>query len=231
MNTEVIRRKTMKRFSIALFAILFCASVAQATTITYYLVTEFSGGTPPAGMMPPAWLTATFTDSAAGEVTLTMTATNLVGNEKVTEWSFNFDPQADPTKLTPALIDGTAPTPDNIRLGINVDKADGDGYFDIKFEFPTSGDTFGSLESISYKFTYSGTGTLSADWFDYPSEIIGGGNSIWHTAAHVQATGADGKGSGWIGDGPEPGPGPEPAALLLVGSGLLLIGFLRKRMR
>ncbi len=47
-------------------------------------------------------ISATFDDSFGDEYTvqLTMTADNLVNDEFIDDWYFNFDPDLDPTQLT-----------------------------------------------------------------------------------------------------------------------------------
>src|SRR6516165_6294700 len=68
---------------------------ASAASFTFDLNFEFSGGQAPGGS--PPWLSATFTDIAPGEVSLTLSASppggaGLTGTENVVGWYFNVDP-------------------------------------------------------------------------------------------------------------------------------------------
>jgi hypothetical protein len=186
---------------------------AGATTLTLGLDVEFSGGTAPSGTAP--WIAATFDDSFGGPntVRLTMEADNLVGTENVKGWYFNLDPSLNPTLLTFAVVGTPGSTPNSIGKGVDAFKADGDGFFDILFDFPpppgSAAARFTAGETVVYDITY--TGPLDASDFSFPS-VNGGGNGVFLSAAHVQQTGG-GSGSGFIGIVPEPG----TAALLALG--------------
>jgi len=197
-------------------AVLLVVGGAGASTITFPMSVEFSGGTPPIGASP--WLTATFDDGgSAGSVDLTLETTNLTGTEFVFQWTFNLDPALDPTDLefsAPTKIGAFAnPT---VSLGTNAFMADGDGRYDVKVAFENSDGPptrFGAGDTVIY--TITGIPTLTASSFDFLSEPAGG-HGPYPTAAHVGAIPPDGN-SGWITT-------PEPAALSLValGAGLLL---------
>jgi hypothetical protein len=212
--------------SITLFAgVIAFALSAQATTLTFGLDYEFSGATPPEGTAP--WITATFDDSYGGlnTVLLTMSADNLIDNEFIGEWLFNFDDSFDVTQLSFTPVGGT---PDyDIYTGIDAYKADGDGYFDIRFDFPpppgNSPNKFTAGETVVYDITYISSIDVYA--FDFLS-APGGGQGTYYFAAHIQGIGIDDEDSGWIGT-----PVPEPSTVLLVGTGLLgMIAFGRKRL-
>jgi len=219
----------MKRLFVGVVLILTLlafGSFTQATMLTFDLDTEFSGATAPAGSTP--WLTATFNDfGSSGVVRLTMGATNLTGSEFISVWNFNIDPSIDPTSLVTSYVSGE--NFNSLTLGTNCCKADGDGYFDISFQWNNG--VFTAGETSVFDFTLAG---LTADDFNYLS--LGSGNSPdgLETAAHVQSIGTTGANSGWItggGDTPDTPPVPEPSTFLLLGSGLLGLYGLRKRFK
>ncbi|HDZ19894.1 hypothetical protein LCGC14_0204670 [marine sediment metagenome] len=208
--------------ALALVIVLALTAGLQASVVSYPLSIEFSGATPPAGAAP--WLTAIFDDGGSpGSVDLTLTATNLVGSEFVNLWLFNLDPALNPTLLVfsaPSKSGSfTSPT---ISRSVDAFKADGDGWFDIKFDFASGGGDaarFGPGEDVSY--TITGIGSLTAGSFDFLSKP-GGGHGPFPTAAHVQGIGEDNANSGWI-------TVPEPTSLALLGVGA--IASLRRRRR
>jgi hypothetical protein len=189
------------------------------------LTTEFSGGTPPAGSTP--WATATIDDSFgdANTVRLTMSAQNLTGTEFISSWHFNLNPALNPTQLTFNQVSSGA-TVTSVETGVDAFQADGDGRFDIRFNFQTSAGAgrLNDNETVVYDISY--TSALTASAFDFGS-APGGGNGTFRSAAHVQSIGLNGQDSGWIGDGVSPPPPsgvPEPTSLLLVGLGIAGLG-------
>ena len=199
----------------------------QATTLTFDLDYEFSEATQPEGIAP--WITATFDDTFgdANTVRLTMSASNLVGTEFIDDWLFNFDDTLDPTELSFAIFGTPGSTPNHINTGVDAFKADGDGYFDIKFDMPPPPgkfeDKFTMGETVVYDISY--TSAIDVFAFDY-SSASGGGAGTYHSAAHIQGIGEEGNYSGWIGDGGGGGVIPEPTTMLLFISGL--VGFALK---
>ena len=203
--------------AVAVVACLSLAGAARGGLITFGLNEEFSGGTPPEGTVPPAWLTVTIDDGADytdGIVTLTLAATNLTGSEKVKGWYLNLDPSFSPTNLvfTNPVKMGTFDAP-TLSKGTDAYKADGDGIYDIEFAFDHTGNAsknFGGGESIQYTMTLSSGGTLTAASFDFLSTPAGG-HGPYDTAAHVLGIGEDAK-SGWV-------TAPEPATLGILATG------------
>lgn len=199
------------------------ARTGTAATITYGLDFEFSGGVPPTSGTTP-WVTATFDDSFGGAntVRLTMSAPNLTGGsggENIAGLYFNFDPALDPTLLAFSVVDNTDSVPNSISTGVNAFMADGDGKFDILFDFPpppgNGASRFTQGETVIYDLTYIAPITASSFAFD---SVEGGGNGSYGAAAHILRTGSEGLDSGWVGNLPEPG----TAVLTTVGLLMLL---------
>lgn len=196
----------------ALYVVTLGVSQAKGAVIIYQASMEFSHGTPPAG--PAPWLTVTYDDGgASGSVTMTFTATNLVGSEFISGLYLNVVPTVDPNALTfgSPVKTGSFTSP-AIQRGTDAFKADGDGYFDILLSFATSGGAGGRFtagDAVSY--TITGPASLTAASFAATSASSRMG---YHIAAHVQGIGPDGDDSGWVAE-------PEPASLSLLALGCL----------
>jgi len=208
-------------------ATMLLSPQTQAATLSLGLDVEFSGGQAPAGTAP--WVTAVF-DDATGDPTsvlLTIEAPGLTGGangEYLAEMSFNFDPALDPTLLSFVAVDTADVGATVVNTGVNAFMSDGDGDFDIMFDFPPPpgqpGGRFTGGDAIVYEIFYAG-GNIDATSFNFFSDE-GGGQGTFLSAAHVQnTTGAGEGGSGWIGVVPE----PSTASLLALG----LVGLAARR--
>jgi hypothetical protein len=206
---------------------------ALAATYSYVFSNEFSGGTPPDGT--PPWATLSFSDVVGG-VQLSLSLMGLVAPESVKGFYFNFG--ANPGDATTASrlggltfthTGGDAAT--SIDRGgstplLNQYKADGDGYFDIRFNFPSGGGFNAGEQSV---YLISGSSVSAADFNS--QSLTGGGNGIWYAAMHVQNTGTGNGGSGWVGATVSPIPEPQTYAMLLAGITLLTVFGLRRDRR
>ena len=196
---------------------------AQAATVTFDYTQSF-GTTTPDG--PAPYATAVFDDGgSAGSVTLTMTASSTIGIADITGMYFNL---ADDSQAT---LDGLGFTPisglaaNSVDATTNAHKADGDGFYDILFDFPPPGGpaNFHAGDISVYQIT--GLNLLASDFNVFGAPGPGTGNpGPFLSVARFQSTGFDGLGSDWV------GAVPVPAAVWLFGSGLLgLVGIARRK--
>jgi hypothetical protein len=175
---------------------------ATPGVVSYGLDFAFSGS--PASTTVP-WVTITFEDDTAdptlppNTVRVTMEATGLVGNQFITDWFFNLDPSLNPTLLTfdtlTATKTGTFNNP-AISTGANSFKADGDGFFDVKFEFANGPPAARFGAGDKYVILVSSTQTLTGESFKFVSVNGSPGKDGFGSAAHLQ-----GGGGTWIANG------------------------------
>lgn len=184
------------------------------------------GGAPPSGS-----ITAEFIDVSAGVVNLVIN-NNLVADEKVGALYFNFMNTISAANnllfsLTAFGATGNS-TPATISVGNEGFKADGDGNYDILLGFSTANNVaFQGGQSQTYQIT--GTGTFASSGStpllaSYFNALSSGSNGAYLGAVHVQGIGTAST-SAFVAGAPV----PVPAAVWLLGSGLLgLIGIGRR---
>lgn len=211
------KRKFVGRVALAAVLMVGFAPAVFADMVPFELDTVFSGPGNPSGSIFATFDTA---GAAAGNVLLTLDATSLTGaNEKIKEWYFNFDPGKDPDELEFSYNGGTQTAPANTVLTeANFHKADGDGFYDILFQFPTSaGDRFGAGDTSVWEIHWTG-GALSPSDFSFDSV---GSADPYLTAAHILGSGANQE-SSWV-----TVPAPGATALGLIGLGF--VGRVKRR--
>jgi len=216
-----------KTCAIAAFGLFSLQATAATVTFEY---TESFGAVSPDG--PAPWATSVFDDGGtAGSVTLTMSVAAGVNLADVTAMYFNLDPLLDPDSLFFSRTGGTGPADTNTNIITpatatgNQLQADGDGIYDILFDFPPppgqQAARFNAGENLVYEIT--GIPGLTADSFNFFATPAGGFGP-YLSVARFQDTGPLQEDSDWV------GAVPVPAAVWLFGSGLLgLVGIARRR--
>jgi hypothetical protein len=218
-------------------ALLAAAIIApvQAATVTFNLGTVFSDGSAaPDGPAPYATVTLDDGDGA-GTVIMTVDVASTVGAADMDQLYLNFDSAFDLALLNFTYDpDSTGPDAENgkkgngIFVGTDAFQSDGDGAYDILFDFPPppgSGSVrFSAGETVIY--TMTSTDAITASSFNFLS-ADGGGAGTYLAASHFISTGPDGLESAWVGAGVI----PVPAAVWLFGSGLLGLAGVARRKR
>jgi hypothetical protein len=195
-------------------------SRAFASDYQYILNQAFSGTAPAATNQ--AWIDTAFRTLSNGTVQLTVSNLNLTGAENVDQLYLNLNPAFDATKLNFTYVSGSGGFDlPSIIEGTNAFKADGDGKYDVLFNFTSNSNDKHQFTQGEW-FTYNITGItgLTAADFQYLS-MPAGGVGPFYAAAHVQRIGNN-DASGWISPtGITPlTPVPEPSAASLVGLAL-----------
>ncbi len=214
MKAQKILCTPAKVAGIFLFLIALAVSFpVQAVTITFSDFNKFNGNPP---NTPD--VTATIEDLSSDTVKVTMEATSLPSNDKITEWYFNVSlsgllSQDFAHVTSPANVAANSVTVsyDNLSPENKVN-------FDILFTFPKSGSTFGAGDTSIYTVTHTGLDAL-----DFKALSTGGGNGPYYSAIK--------QGSYWGTIDPITQI-PEPITMILLGSGLIgLVGLRRKFMK
>ena len=191
-----------------IFGVLFLFSSIKAHAFIFN--TDLQN---PSITTPDKWLEATFS-SNGDDVLLTMSATGI-GTGYVSEWYFNLNDRYNPDNLEMNWVSGEVAT--SYSTGADSFKADGfPGKFDIKFDFPTSGDTFMNTETSTYKISYSGGILLPGDFEFWTEDPISGYRFM--AAAKLQG----GASPNWVAAVPIPG------AAWLLASGLIGLVVIRR---
>jgi hypothetical protein len=234
---------------LAVMALALCPSPAEASTLLFNLDNVFSGNTPNSSS---PYAIATFRDGAdclggtcaANTVQLVLQASLEDSSEFITEWDFNssvitglslaFD-------ATNSANSGSYTTSGVIQpVSSNAYKADGDGFYDISFQFDSGMGSSARFDGTDTAVvTITGTGITASTFNELSSP--GGGAGPFHTAAHIQ--GITPSCSGWVSDtvagssgssdgpcGPTTRTAPEPSSLLALGPGLIALGLIRRKL-
>lgn len=214
--------------------VLASLSLVNASASQMNLGLVFSAGSVPPSNPSGPWLNYSVQSLGPNSIFFTLTATtNMTDPEKIKEFFFNFDDTLTVADLS-FTLQGTAGafTTPTISRGLNALKADGDGWYDLRLNFDTSGglaDYFNAGDSISYLLTYTGAGAMTEASFEFLSQP-GGSEGTYYAAAHILST--PNGGSAWLGattvEGFPPVPEPSIAALVLAAFGVMGLRRVRK---
>jgi len=218
-------------------ALVIVGMPAHAATVTFNLDTVFStGSVAPGG--PAPYGTITFDDNgSSGSVQMTIDVSASVGMADLTQVYLNFDSSMNVNLLNFTFDSGDGPTvtrPNNpngnnngIFTGVDAFQADGDGLYDILFDFPPPGNRFNAGESVLYSITSGDANTagdaITANSFNFLSAPGGNAAGPFLAASFWQSTGELGENSAWV------AAVPVPAAVWLFGSGLIGLAGLARR--
>lgn len=221
--------RPVKALAAAFAAVAALAFSTAASALVITLTHEFSGGTSPEGT--PPWVTINIIQGIDSNTVNVRVTNNLIGSEFIDELYLNLDPNKTWTWQDLNITARTGPTINPFSRGEDAFKADGDGFFDLLFDYPQAppADRFGTGDVSSFSLTY--TGPISPEDFNFISVDGPVGKTGFLGAAHIQSIGEGGNGSGWIannGGGP-PQQIPEPGSLALLGGALMTLFALSRR--
>ena len=195
------------------------ATPASAAVITFTPDFEFSGS----GSDYTGVITYTLEDVAGGvQFSIDWTAPAIANDgEYLAAAYLNLDPALDAASaigFPSGLGTCTGCVLSGVSQGTNAFKADGDGDYDLLFDFDNAPPANRLSQGDSYTVFMAGNITTSS--FLFFDE--GGAKGDYMVTARVRGLGADNAGSGWFGgdDPDEPDTIPEPASLTLMAVGL-----------
>jgi hypothetical protein len=229
-----LRRAPLARTAVLIMVLVGFSRPAAAASIVFDFNIAFSNAVTPLG--PAPWLRATFDDTLASpgsDVRLTLETLGLVGQEFISEVSFNLNPAINPTEVVATKIANPNGTLQGLSAGVDAFQSAGGGKYDLLFTFGhAAGSRFTANETVVVDLNLV-SGMLALGDFNVLA-VRGGGDGPFYAAAHIQGIGPNGSASTWLADSDGPTgscPGctptptavvPEPASLLLLGSALAL---------
>ena len=136
---------------------------------------------------------------------------------------FNLNTNLNVAGLNFTLVSETADFGTMISTGEGAFKADGDGLYNIQFDFSTH--AFSVDSSFTYELTLTGGDLTAADFEQLSEPATGDTQGPFYAAAKIMGLGGGNGGSTYI----EPGsgyviiPAPEPASTGILATGLALL--------
>jgi len=214
--------QTLHKVLVGLSAGVF-AVAASAAPVIFTFSNEFSG----TGLNCNASCATLSVEQVGADVQFTFTG-SMDGLEFLSELYGNRDPYADSTPTSVSKTGFTTADFSNSGGGeVAAFKADGDGFFDWKWEFGTAAaDRFDGTDVLSWTFASTSIDDIIG------ASSTGGpeGKTGFTFAIHAQGLGTGGEGSGWLyAVEKDDIPVPEPGSLALFGLGLIGIAGLARR--
>lgn len=220
------KRLHMFGCGVVLACLLLTPALARGHTVTTQLDEVYSGATP---LGPAPWLTLRFKDYAPNLVLLTVTTTDILAPEFVSEIEFNYNPLKNVKNLAFTSQSGVAFK--SVALKANGEHAGPIHTFDVDLAFATANNGKrlgpGATASILISSTKPGE-TLEA--LDFNFFTLYRGEHV-AAAAHIQGIPLpSGSGSAWVGSEVLVAM-PEPSTMLLAGLGLAVLARMRRGRR